>query len=80
MSCNVCGKQNKGSTTERVRFRWSNYKYCHRKAGKGDCMKKYLNEQSLSESHNSLINDLEINLDHQTRLEENISGELSLRT
>ena len=39
MSCKVCGSQYAGSTTERFRFRWKNYKSCQRKAERGeDCM------------------------------------------
>ena len=32
MSCKVYGKQYVGSTTERNRLRWNNYKSCQRKA------------------------------------------------
>ena len=61
MSCKVCGKQYVGSTTERFRFRWNNYKSCQRKAERGeDCMQKYFHDHFLSEGHNGLIDDVEI--------------------
>ena len=57
----MCGKQYIGSTTERFRFQWNNYKSFQRKADKGeDCMQRYLHEYFLSESQNGLINDVEI--------------------
>ena len=61
LSCKVCGKQYVGSTTERFRFRWNNYKSCQRKAERGeDCMQKYFHDHFLSEGHNGLIDDVEI--------------------
>ena len=61
MSCKVCGKQYVGSTTDRFRFRWNNYKSCQRKAERGeDCMQKYFHDHFLSEGHNGLIDDVEI--------------------
>ena len=60
MSCKLCGKRYVGSTTERFRFRWNNYKPCQKKAERGeDCMQKFFHDHFLSEGHNSLINDLE---------------------
>ena len=57
----MCGKQYVGSTTERFRFRWNNYKFCQRKAERGDdCVQRYLHDLFLSEGHNYLINDAEI--------------------
>ena len=59
--CKVCGKQYIGSTTERFRFRWNNYKSCQGKAERGeDCMQRYLHEHFLSKGHNGLSNDVEI--------------------
>ena len=50
MLCKVYGKQYVGSTTERFRFQWNNYKD----------NQKYFHEHFLSHDHNGLINDIEI--------------------
>ena len=61
MSCKVCGKQYVGSTTERFRFQWNNYKSFQRKAERGEnCMQKYFHGHLLIEGHNGLINDVKI--------------------
>ena len=57
------GKQYVGSTTERFRFWWNNYKSCQRRAEREreeDCIQRYLHEHFLSKGHNGLINDIEI--------------------
>ena len=36
MACKVYGKQYVGSTAERFRFRWNDYKYCERKDERGE--------------------------------------------
>ena len=67
ISCKVYGKQYVGSTTERFRFRWNNYKSCQRKPeGEEDCMQRYLHEHFLSKDHDGLINDVEINFVDKT--------------
>ena len=67
ISCKVYGKQYVGSTTERFRFRWNNYKSCQRKPDGGeDCMQRYLHEHFLSKDHDGLINDVEINFVDKT--------------
>ena len=44
-SCKVCGKEYVGSTTDKFRYRWNNYKNCQRKAERGeDHMQKYLHD------------------------------------
>ena len=61
ISCKVCGKQYVGSTMERFRFRWNNYKSCQRKVERGkEYLQRYIHEHFLSEEHNGLINDVEI--------------------
>ena len=61
MSCKVPGKQYMGSTAERFRFGWNNCKSRQRKAQRGeDCMQKCFHDYFLSDSHNGLINDVEI--------------------
>ena len=61
ISCKVCSEEHVGSTTDRFRFRWNNYKSFQRKAERGeDSTQKYLHEHFLSEGHNGLINDVEI--------------------
>ena len=61
LSCKVCGKQYVGSTTDKFRFRWNNYKNCQRKAERGeDHMQKYLHDHFLSEDHDGLLNNVYI--------------------
>ena len=61
ISCKVCSEEHVGSTTDRLRFWWNNYKSFQRKAERGeDSAQKYLHEHFLSEGHNGLINDVEI--------------------
>ena len=57
----VCGKQYVGSTTDKFRFQWNNYKNCQRKAERGeDHMQKYLHDHFLSEDHDGLLNNVYI--------------------
>ena len=61
LSCKVCGKQYVGSTTDRFRFRWNNYKNCQRKAERGeDHMQRYLHDHFLGEDHDGLVNNVVI--------------------
>ena len=67
LSCKVCGKQYVGSTTDKFRFRWNNYKNCQRKAERGeDHMQKYLHDHFLSEDHDGLLNNVYIILIDKT--------------
>ena len=48
-SYKVCGKQYVGSTTDKFRYWWDNYKNCQRKAERGeDHIEKYLHDHFLS--------------------------------
>ena len=67
LSCKVCGKQYVGSTTDKFRYRWNNYKNCQRKVERGeDHMQKYLHDYFLSEDHDGLLNNVEITLIDKT--------------
>ena len=66
-SCKVCGKQYVGSTTDKFRYRWNNYKNCQSKAERGeDHKQKYLHDNYLSEDHDGLLNNVEISLIDKT--------------
>ena len=66
-SCKVCGKQYVGSTTDKFRYRWNNYKNCQRKAERGeDDTPKYLHDHFLSEDHDGLLNNVDITLIDKT--------------
>ena len=66
-ACKVCGKQYVGLTTDKFRYRWSNYKNCQRKAERGeDHMQKYLHDHFLTEDHDGLLNNVEITLIDKT--------------
>lgn len=68
MACKLYGKQYVGSTAERFRFRWNDYKSCERKDERGEGgLKRYLEEHILSEDHNGLINDVATDLSDSTR-------------
>ena len=63
----MCGKQYVGSTTDKFRYRWKNYKNCQRKAERGkNHMQKYLHDHFLKENHDSLLNNVEITLIDKT--------------
>ena len=61
LSCKTCCMQYVGSTTDKFRFRWNNYKLNSRKAEKGeDHMQTYVFEHFSSEGHNGFLEDCEI--------------------
>ena len=50
LSCKLCWKKYVALTTDKFRYRWSNYKNCQGKAERGeDHMQKYLHDHLLSE-------------------------------
>ena len=60
-SCKVCGIQYVGSTVDRFRLRWNNYKSCQRNAADGGTLNQnYFHQHFLSDGHNGLMNDCEI--------------------
>ena len=61
LSCRVCGIQYVGSTVDRFRLRWNNYKSCQRDAASGGTPNQnYFHQRFLSEGHNGLEHDCEI--------------------
>ena len=61
LSCRVCGIQYVGSTVDRFRLRWNNYKSCQRDAASGGSPNQnYFHQHFLSEGHNGLEQDCEI--------------------
>ena len=67
LSCKVCGIQYVGSTVDRFRFRWNNYKSCQRNAeGGGNPNQNDFHQHFLSEGHNGLISNCEITLIDKT--------------
>ena len=66
-SCKTCGLQYVGSTVERFRFRWNNYKNCQREAAQGGTPpQSFFHQHFLSEGHHGLVNDCEITLINKT--------------
>ena len=66
-SCKTCGLQYVGSTVERFRFRWNNYKNCQREAAQGGTPpQSFFHQHFLSEGHHGLVNDCEITLIDKT--------------
>ena len=66
-SCKVCGKQYVGSTTDKFRYRWNNYKNRQRNAEREeDHMQEYLHDHFLSQDHDGLLNNVEITLIDKT--------------
>ena len=62
-SCKICRLQYVGSTVERFRFRWNNYKFGQRGAAQGATPPhSFLHQRFLSEGHHGLVNDCEITL------------------
>ena len=60
-SCKVCKKQYAGSTIDKFRYRWNNYKNYQRNAERGeDHMQKYLRDHFLREDHHGRLNNVEI--------------------
>ena len=56
--CKVCGLQYVGSTFERFRLRWNNYRFPQRVALEGGTPKQnYFNQHFLSEDHHGLLED-----------------------
>ena len=63
----TCGLQYVGSTVERFRFRWNNYKNCLREAAQGGTPpQSFFHQHFLSEGHHDLVNDCEITLIDKT--------------
>ena len=57
-SCKGSGSQHIGSTVDRFRLRWNNYKSCQWNAADGRTHNQnYLHEHFLSDGHNGLMND-----------------------
>ena len=57
-SCKACGLQYVGSTVERFRFRWNNYKSCQREAAQGGTPpQRFFHQHFLSEGHHGFVND-----------------------
>ena len=57
----VCGIQYVGSTVDRFRFRWNNYKSCQRDAADvGTPNPNYFHQHFLIDGHHELMNDYEI--------------------
>ena len=67
LSCKVCGLQYVGSTTDKSRFRWNNYKENDRKAlGGEEHMQPELFEHFAADNHNCFLNDYSITLIDKT--------------
>ena len=63
LSCKVCGLQYVGSTTDKFRLRWNNYKENNRKAKRGEeHMQPLVFEHFSSNDHNSFLEDCSITL------------------
>ena len=63
LSCKICGLQYVGSTTDRFRLRWNNYKDNDRKAQRGEeHMQPELFQNFHSEGHNRFLPDCSITL------------------
>ena len=61
LTCNVCGLQYVGQTTDKFRFRWNNYKCSHRKVSKGElCSQIDFHRHFLQGNHKGLLNDCSI--------------------
>ena len=66
-SYKVYGIQYVGSTVDRFRLRWNNYKICQRNAADGGTPNQnYFHQHFLSDSHNGLMNVCEIILIDKT--------------
>ena len=67
VSCKVFGLQYVGSTVDRFRLRWNNYRYSQRIASEGATLKQnYFHQHFLSEKHHGLLHDCEIRLIDKT--------------
>ena len=67
LSCKVCGLQYVGSTVDRFRLRWNNYKCSQRVPLEGGAFKQnYFHQHFLSEDHHRLLEDCKIMLIDKT--------------
>ena len=67
LSCKVCGLQYVGSTTDKFRLRWNNYKENNRKAKRGEeHMQPLVFEHFSSNDHNGFLEDCSITLIDKT--------------
>ena len=67
LSCKVCGLQYVGSTTDKFRFRWNNYKENDRKALRGEeHMQPELFEHFAADNHGCFLTDCSITLIDKT--------------
>ena len=67
LSCKICGLQYVGSTTDRFRLRWNNYKDSDRKAQRGEeHIQPKLFQHFHSEGHNGFLHDCSIILIDKT--------------
>ena len=67
-SCKTCGPQYVGSTVERFRFRWNNFKNSQREAAQGGkpLPQSFFHQHFLSGGYHGLVNDCKISLIDQT--------------
>ena len=67
LTCKVCKKQYVGETTDKFRYRWNNYKACHKKAVNNEAYTQmFFHQHFLGNGHNGLISDCEIVLIDKT--------------
>ena len=65
MSCNLCGNQYIGNTTDHFRNRWNNYKSDVKKAESGNMenvQQKFLRKDFLESDHQSFLKNAEVRL------------------
>ena len=63
LSCNVCGLQYVGSTNDKFRLRWNDYKENNRKAKRGEeHMQPFVFEHFSLNDHNGFLEDCSITL------------------
>ena len=63
LSCKACGLQYVGSTTDKIRLRWNNYKENDRKVLRGEeHMQPELFEHFAADNHNCFLSDCSIKL------------------
>ena len=80
-SCKVCRKQYVGSTTDKFRYQWNNYRNSQRKAETGaDHMQKYLHDHFISQDHDGLLNNVEVTFIDETDPSDPERGEEFWRT
>ena len=67
-TCKYCLLQYVGVTTDKFRYRWNNYKSCHRKVTRGEeAPQTFLHNHFLSEGHSGLLEECEIIFIDKTR-------------